>query len=153
MARLTPTEDWFFAQHGPSFVSTNTTGKFSLVLFDNGDDRGVVDVVGGTCGVAGQPACFSTVPLFNIDETAKTATFVVNPTTPDYSFFGGNAETLDNGNIEYDECASVPLPGSAASVFEVTQAASPQTVWQMHITGQNAYRAFRVPSLYPSIQW
>jgi arylsulfate sulfotransferase len=146
-------EDWFFAQHGPSFVSTNTTGKFSLVLFDNGDDRGVVDVVGGTCGVTGQPACFSTVPLFNIDETAKTATFVVNPTTPDYSFFGGNAETLDNGNIEYDECASVPLPGSAASVFEVTQAASPQTVWQMHITGQNAYRAFRVPSLYPGIQW
>jgi arylsulfate sulfotransferase len=33
--------DWFFAQHGPSFVSTNTTGKFSLVLFDNGDDRGL----------------------------------------------------------------------------------------------------------------
>ena len=31
--------DWFYAQHGPSFVSTNTTGKFTLTLFDNGDDR------------------------------------------------------------------------------------------------------------------
>ncbi len=31
--------DWFYAQHGPSFVTTNTTGQFSLILFDNGDDR------------------------------------------------------------------------------------------------------------------
>jgi arylsulfate sulfotransferase len=146
-------EDWFFAQHGPSFVSPNTAGKFSLALFDNGDDRGVVDVVGGTCGVTGQPNCFSTVPVFDIDESAKTATFVVNPTTQDYSFFGGNAETLKNGNLEYDECASVPLPGSAGAVFEVTQAASPQIVWQMQIAGQNSYRAMRIPSLYPGVQW
>ena len=48
-------EDWFFAQHGPSFVSSNTTGQFSLTLFDNGDDRGVTVVPGGTCGVSGQP--------------------------------------------------------------------------------------------------
>ncbi len=149
----TNNEDWFFAQHGPSFVSSNTTGKFSLVLFDNGDDRGVVDVVGGTCGVTGQPACFSTVPLLNIDETAKTATFVINPTTPDYSFFGGNAETLQNGNVEYDECASVALPANDASIFEVTQTSTPQTVWQMHVTGQFAYRGFRMPSLYPGVQW
>jgi len=27
--------DWFYAQHGPSFTSRNTTGKFSLILFDN----------------------------------------------------------------------------------------------------------------------
>jgi arylsulfate sulfotransferase len=149
----TNNEDWFFAQHGPSFTTANTTGNFGLVLFDNGDDRGVVDVAGGTCGVAGQPVCYSTIPVFNIDETAKTATFVINPTTPDYSFFGGNAETLKNGNIEYDECASVPLPGSAGAVFEVTQTTSPQTVWQMQITGQNAYRAMRMPSLYPGVQW
>jgi hypothetical protein len=31
--------DWFYAQHAPSFTTTNTSGKFSLVLFDNGDDR------------------------------------------------------------------------------------------------------------------
>ena len=55
--------DWFYAQHGPSFTTTNTNGKFSLVLFDNGDDRGVSVVTGGTCGVTGQPACYSTVPL------------------------------------------------------------------------------------------
>jgi hypothetical protein len=28
------------------------------ILFDKGDDRGVAVVPGGTCGVAGQPACY-----------------------------------------------------------------------------------------------
>ena len=72
-------------------TTTNTTGQFGLVLFDNGDDRAVVDVPGGHCG-SGQPvACYSTVPLFTIDETAMTATLASNPTTPNYSYFGGNA--------------------------------------------------------------
>ena len=75
----TPTPaDWFFAQHGPSFVGTNTSGKFSIVLFDNGDDRGVADVAGGTCGT-GQPVALadSTVPLLGLDETAMTATLAI----------------------------------------------------------------------------
>src|ERR1051325_4740207 len=145
--------DWFFAQHGPSFASTNTTGKFSLVLFDNGDDRGVVNTVGGTCGVSGQPPCFSTVPLFNIDETAKTATFVIHPTAQSYSFFGGNAEVLKNGNVEYVESSNGSLSGLNGRILEVTQESSPQIVWQMHTTGQFAYRSMRVPSLYPGVQW
>jgi arylsulfate sulfotransferase len=145
--------DWFFAQHGPSFVSANTTGKFSLTLFDNGDDRGVVDVVHGTCGVAGQPACFSTVPVFNIDETAKTATFVVNPTTEDYSFFGGNAEVLANGNLEYDESSDGSAAVTQGAILEVTQSSSPQTIWKMVIGTQNSYRGMRIGSLYPGVQW
>jgi arylsulfate sulfotransferase len=148
----TTNTDWFFAQHDPSFVSSNTTGKFSLVLFDNGDDRGVVDVAGGTCGVTGQPACFSTVPIFDIDETAKTATLAFHPTTPAYSFFGGNAEVLKNGNVEYVE-SNTPLPTDNAAVYEVTQSSPSQIVWQMIITGQEAYRAMRIPSLYPGVQW
>jgi arylsulfate sulfotransferase len=144
--------DWFFAQHGPSFVSTNTTGNFSLILFDNGDDRGVVDVAGGTCGVTGQPACFSTVPLLQIDESAKTATQVFHPITPDYSFFGGNAEVLANGKVEYDEC-TIAGPIDNGAVYEVTQTSPPQVVWQMKVTGQDFYRAMRIPSLYPGVQW
>ena len=145
--------DWFYAQHGPSFVTPNTSGKFSLVLFDNGDDRGVSIVAGGTCGVAGQPACYSTVPLLELDETAMTATLAFHPTTLDYSFFGGNAEVLKNGNVEYNECAAAPLPVNSAKIVEVTQASPSQTVWQMQITGQFAYRGFRMPSLYPGVQW
>lgn len=144
--------DWFFAQHGPSFVTTNTSGQFSLVLFDNGDDRGVVDVVGGTCGVTGQPACYSTAPLFNLDEAAGTATLAFHPTTADYSFFGGNAEVLKNGNVEYDECG-VTVSTNSSAVYEVTQSTPPQTVWQMSITGQYSYRAMRIGSMYPGVQW
>ncbi len=43
--------DWFYAQHGPSFTTTNTTGKFSMAIFDNGDDR--VFPSGVTCGTSG----------------------------------------------------------------------------------------------------
>jgi arylsulfate sulfotransferase len=145
--------DWFFAQHGPSFVSNNTTGKFSLVLFDNGDDRGVAVVAGGTCGVTGQPACYSTVPLFNLDETAMTATFVINPKTEDYSFFGGNAEVLANGDVEYDECSDPSQPATSGAILEVTQSSSAQTVWKMQIADQYAYRGMRMGSLYPGVQW
>ena len=97
--------DWFYAQHGPAFVTTNTSGKFSLVLFDNGDDR--VFPSGVTCGTSGQPPClYSTVPILQLDESAKTATLAFHPNAQDYSFFGGNAEVLKNNNTEYDECAS-----------------------------------------------
>ena len=81
-----------------------------------------------------------------------TAQLVFNPTTVDYSWFGGNAETLKNGNAEYDECN--PLMGiNVAAVYEVTQTNPAQTVWHMAITGQDAYRAMRIPSLYPGVQW
>ena len=142
--------DWFYAQHGPSFVTTNTSGKFSLVLYDNGDDRGVSVIAGGTCGVTGQPACYSTVPLLQLDETGMTATLSFHPTTPDYSYFGGNAEVLKNGDVEYDECAS---GGNNGTIYEVTQTSSPQTVWKMQVAGQYAYRGMRIPSLYPGVQW
>ena len=143
---------WFYAQHGPAFTTTNTTGQFSLVLFDNGDDRGVAVTPGATCG-AGQPvSCFSTVPTLNLDETAMTATLVFNPTTPDYSWFGGNAQTLTNGNVEYDECGQT-LPANNSAIFEVTHTSPPQTVWKMNLTGQYAYRAMRMGSLYPGVQW
>lgn len=142
--------DWFFAQHGPSFVSTNTTGRFSLTVFDNGDDRGVTVVTGGTCGVTGQPACFSTVPILGLDETAKTATLSFHPTTPEYSLFGGNAEVLRNGNVEY--CETAGGPGTAGDIYEVTQGINAETVWKM-VTGGFAYRGQRIPSFYPGVQW
>ena len=143
--------DWFYAQHAPSFVTANTTGKFSLVLFDNGDDR--VFPAGVTCGTAGQPSClYSTVPIFQLDESAKTATLAFQPTSQFYSFFGGNAEVLKNGNVEYDE-SGVPLPNVGGTIFEITQTSPPQTVWQMQIAGQDVYRGMRIPSLYPGVQW
>jgi arylsulfate sulfotransferase len=142
--------DWFWAQHGPSFVTTNTTGKFTLALFDNGDDR--VFPSGVTCGSSGAPPClYSTTPILNIDETAMTATITFNPTTPAYSFFGGNNAVLKNGNVEY--CSAAGGPRTSGDIYEVTQDSTASTIWHMLITGQYAYRGQRIPSLYPGVQW
>jgi arylsulfate sulfotransferase len=148
--------DWFYAQHAPSFTSPNTAGVFSLVLFDNGDDR--LFPSGVTCDSAGAPPCFySSVPVLEVNETTKVATLTfhyspLNYSLSDYSYFGGNAELLDNGNLEFDECA--PSAGPTRSIVtEITHEATPKIVWQMTIPNNFAYRAFRIPSLYPGVQW
>jgi arylsulfate sulfotransferase len=145
--------DWEYAQHMPNFFSTNTTGVFSLGLMDNGDDR--IFPAGVTCGATGAPPClYTTIPVFQIDENAKTATLTFQQKLPPnlYSFFGGNTEQLANGNVEYDLCGVGPI-GSGSYVYEVTQQSTPQTVWTLQSTGANLYRAFRMPSLYPGVQW
>ncbi|HTQ62332.1 MAG TPA: aryl-sulfate sulfotransferase [Candidatus Solibacter sp.] len=145
--------DWFFAQHGPSFTTSNTTGNFGLTLFDNGNDRAVVDGAGGGCGAGQTVACYSTVPIFNIDETAMTAQFLIHPNAEDYSFFGGNAQVLQNNNLEYAEASNGSLAVGSGTILEVTQSSTPQTIWKMVIAGQYAYRGMRIGSLYPGVQW
>jgi arylsulfate sulfotransferase len=142
--------DWFYAQHDVTYATQNTTGVYSLTLMDNGDDR--IFASGVTCGTAGQPPClYSTVQELQIDETAMTATFQSHQILPTslYSFFGGNAELLSNGDFEY------MLAGLTAGsqIFEVTPGSEPQTVWNMTMPGTWGYRGFRQPSLYPGVQW
>lgn len=142
--------DWQYAQHFPSFFTPNTTGVFSLAVMDNGDDRTFPN--GVTCGAAGAPPClYSTIPVFQIDENAMTATLTSHQILPPnlYNFFGGSVDLLPNSNIEYDLCGV----GLGSNVFEVTPQSTPQTVWQMQVTGTYFYRAFRLPSLYPGVQW
>lgn len=148
--------DWFSAQHGPSFVSTNTTGTFTLTLFDDGNFRQLAP--GAACVTPAQQfclttcACYSTGDVFQLDENAKTATLVFQDVPNLFSYFGGNAEVLANGDLEYD--LSAAGPGGGAVVLEVTQQTNPrQVVWQMTIPTFPAYRAFRLPSLYPGVQW
>ena len=139
--------DWEYAQHYPSFFSTNTTGVFSLGLMDNGDDR--IFPTGVTCGSAGAPPClYTTIPVWRIDEAAKTATFTFHQILPAnlYSSFGGNMEQLANNDVEYNLCA-------IGQVYEVTSEGTPQTVWNMNVAGAALYRAGRIPSLYPGVQW
>jgi hypothetical protein len=140
--------DWFYAQHGANFASSNSSGKFSLAVFDNGNDRTFAQ--GITCGTAGNPPCFySTAAVLSIDEAAKTATYTYHPMLGVFSFFGGNVDTLVNGDVEYCEAASGP--GTSATVVETTPGNAP--VWKMTIANQFAYRALRIPSLYPGVQW
>ena len=141
--------DWFYAQHGPSFTTKNTTGQFGLAVFDNGDDRFFPS--GQVLCAAPSASCYSTVPLLTLDETAMTATLTFHTTAPTYSFFGGNNGVLNNGDIEF--CESAEPTALAGDVYELTKAGSAQTVWHMKITGQYAYRGQRMPSMYPGVQW
>ena len=137
--------DWFYAQHGPSFTTTNTTGQFGLAVFDNGDDR-VFPTGQVHCG--NSSSCYSTAPIFTLDETAKTATLTFHAMTPAYSFFGGNNAVLKNGNVEYCESAA-----PSGNIYEVTQDSNPRTVWHLQVTGADVYRGQRIPSMYPDVQW
>jgi hypothetical protein len=53
---------------------------------------------------------------------------------------------------EYDIALSASPP-QISKIQEVTMDANPQWVWEMVITGQLVYRGFRVPSLYPGVEW
>src|SRR4029077_14132945 len=105
------------------------------------------------CGTTGQPDCYSRATVFQIDESTKIATLLWEDLPGYYSFWGGSINQLGNDNVEFDLTAPVvpPAPGILSEVQEVTQEPSPQIVWQMDIGGANAYRAYRVPSLYPGV--
>jgi len=147
--------DWFYAQHGINFFSPNTSGAFQLGLMDDGDDRQFPP--GITCGTAGAPVCdYSTVPVLSVDEAAMTATLIHHYIAPAnlYSFFGGQADLLPNGDIEVDFSAAqagaiVQEYQPGATVAET----SPQIVWQAVSPGYDQYRVLRLPSLYPGVQW
>lgn len=144
--------DWMYAQHFPAFFSTNTSGVFSLGVMDNGNNRVLTDET--VCGTQGAAACYTTIPVWRIDERAKTAAFTFRQVLPakEYSFFGGNIQQLANGHVEYDLCGVGMMPASS-QVSEVTQDASAQTVWSMQVQGTYLYRASRMGSLYPGVQW
>jgi hypothetical protein len=145
--------DWFYAQHSPSFVGSSNAGIFNLVLMDNGDDR--IFSSGVTCGTGSAPPClYSTIPIFQINESTMTATFTFHQIIPAslYNSFGGNAEVLTNGNVHYDLCGTSPSSFNSA-VFEVTQNSQASTVWELQSTATPLYRSYRLPSLYPGVQW
>jgi arylsulfate sulfotransferase len=143
----TDPQDWFYAQHDINIIGPDSDGIFQILLFDNGNQR-VLDSEGTICGTS--TPCTSRVPILQLDETNKTATVEwVDNLGPTFSNFGGSARLLKNGNVEFAECApNTQIP----TIYEVTKTAPPQVVWQLH-AGQNIYRGFRIPSLYPGVQW
>jgi len=143
--------DWFSGQHAPAFTTPATAGTFGMTVFDDGDFR--TYPTGTTCADTGAPTCpYTTAQVLTINESAMTATLDFLDITPAYTFFGGNEEVLGNGNVEFDLCNTLAT-ASQASVYEVTPTSPAQTVWQLNVVGSDAYRAFRIPSLYPGVQW
>ena len=142
---------WMYGQHGIRIWSPNSTGIFTLGLFDNGYVR-VLDNTGALCGTTGQPACYSRAPLFQVDEATHTAHVIWEDLPLPFSAALGSVELLANGDVEFDE-GFLPANPFDSHVLEVTQQTTPQTVWELDVTGQAGYRIYRIPSLYPGVQW
>ncbi len=143
--------DWFYAQHGPNFFTPNESGVFQLGILDNGNDR--FPTGSTSCGKGTSIPCqYSTAMVLKLDETAKTATFVHHYIPQPYEFdaFGGNVDLLPNQDMEADFCGV--QTGSVIDEINYS-GGSAQLVWQATTPGSNQYRSFRLPSLYPGVQW
>jgi arylsulfate sulfotransferase len=143
--------DFNYAQHYPVLTGAKSSGVFPLMLFDNGNNR-IMDSNGTVCGSPGAPACYSRPVLFELDETSKTAQILWQDKLSVFTLCCGSINTLGNGDAEFD-IAFAPILPSGSRVQEITQDSVPRLVWQMDVIGQLAYRAFRIPSLYPGVQW
>jgi len=143
--------DWFYAQHDANIASPNTSGDFQLAVFDNGDYR-ILDDNGDECVPDGQPACYSTSAMFDVNENDMTAQREWTWMRP-YSLWGGSVQLLPNTNMFVDETSPADLGGNTSRVSEVTQQNNPTLVWQMMFNNHTAYRTLHEPSLYPGVQW
>lgn len=143
---------WFYAQHYPNLLGTNGS-QMILAIYDDGNLRPNAD--GALCGATTtSPPCYSRATIFQIDESTKLATLLWADLPGFYSFWGGSIDVLSNGDIEFDNSEPFPAPRTSASqILEVTPTNTPETVWQMTISGENAYRGYRMPSLYPGVTW
>jgi len=145
--------DWFYAQHGMNYVTANTTGVWRMVLMDNGNDRIIAPGQQLNCNPFKPPlpsGCYSTMPVLEINENAMTATIVKHyePGPSSFSYFGGNAEPLANGDYEIT-FAATPNGGLVQELDPATL----QVVWQGATPGASQYHVLRWPSLYPGVQW
>jgi arylsulfate sulfotransferase len=149
---------WFYAQHYPTVLNVNGS-HMTLSLFDNGNFR--IDSTGVACGSsASAPACYTRAAILQVDEAARTASVQWEYAPGFYSFWGGAVTVLSNGNVEFDSSEPFNAFDSTGTfnpflslITEVTQTNDPNIVWQMTVDGENAYRGFRMPSLYPGVSW
>jgi arylsulfate sulfotransferase len=140
---------WFYAQHFPSLVASNPS-QLIFAIMDNGDDR---PVDGGICNpYTGPNPCYSRAVIFDVNQDTKTANLIwhYDPAGV-YSYWGGSIFQLENKDVEFDMCD--PFNAESARIMEIAPGDSQQIVWQLDISGGNAYRAYRVPSLYPGVSW
>jgi arylsulfate sulfotransferase len=145
--------EWNYGQHYPTIVRPNSSGVISLMIFNDGKNR-LMDSNKDICGASGVGACYSSMPIFQLNESTKTATILWEDNLlPYYSLCCGDALILPNGNAEVDIADDQTVNPGFSDLQEVTQTQPPELVFELQIAGQLAYRGFRIPSLYPGVTW
>jgi len=143
--------DWFYAQHGMSYFTPNTTGDFRLGLMDNGNDR-ITPAGQANCELetSANSQCYSTVPVLEVNESSMTATVVTHDVPPPsyFTFFGGNVEQLANGDVQANFCAAL-----GGAIVQELDPSLTHVVWQGTTANADQFRVDRLPSLYPGVQW
>jgi len=145
---------WFSFQHFP-VITTQSGTQTSLAIWDNGDYR-PLDTSGTTCVIPGPPVCYSRATIFQVDDNSPVANLEWEYSPGMFSIWGGSISQLANGNVEFDLNAPQvpPSDGVASEIQEVTQTDTPTVIWKMDVPlPVNAYRAYRIPSLYPGVIW
>jgi len=138
---------WFYNQHFPVILQSQGS-QLRLAMFDNGDLR--PDSSGQPC--AQSNTCYSRGLIMNLDESARTASVAWQYAPGWYSYWGGSIGVLPNGDVEIDS-STVNGENGHSRIIQVTNGSNPQVQWQLDTTGTALYRAYRIPSLYPGVQW
>jgi hypothetical protein len=88
--------------------------------------------------------------VLEVNENNRTATMLTHyaPGPQYYSYFGGQAQLLENGDTQVDFCATT----KGALVQELNPQAT-QLEWEGATPNSEQYRVLRLPSLYPGVQW
>jgi arylsulfate sulfotransferase len=143
---------WFYGQHYPNPLSINGS-QMLFSVFDDGNNR-ILDSNGDTCGTPGFIACYSRGVIYQVFEDTRTAAVDWQYAPPGlFTFWGGSIGQLVNGDIEFDLSEPFFQDPTSSEMIEATQSSNPAVVWDMVIKGANAYRAYRIPSLYPGVTW
>ena len=122
---------WFTHQHDAGFEANGT-----FTVFDNGNTR-VADNPGVTENSRGQ--------AYQVDETNRVATLLVNSDLGVYSNALGSAQRLGNGNYHFLAGFISPGPTQNSQSIEVL----PDGTTNLRLQSPElAYRSFRMPSLY-----
>jgi arylsulfate sulfotransferase len=143
--------EWFYGQHFPFPISIKGS-QMTLAVFDDGNNR-ILDDRGDICGTPGNAQCQSRGTIYQIEESTRTATLQWHDSPGLFTFWGGSIGQLTNGDVEFALSQPFFQDPTSSQVMEVTQSADPEVVWQMVMQGGNAYRAYRIPSLYPGVNW